>query len=289
MRAETSKKAFTLIELLVVIAILALLVAMLMPALSKAKQIAVRAQCMTNQRRLGQGAWTFAGAHGGRGPGAAARDYPSDSSVSWNTVLAVEQNIPAVGQGRTAYKTGSTTVTCPSMEPWPDDPYSWAYQWNPDAVGGSYSALAMTGPAITYGKLVDINNIMPLYSHSPYWPSSWTLKFYWLGAEIDRFVKPSYKFLAVETEYANSTFNIRRDNPPTYSVTLGGGGTYNMPPWSSNDFDYAGQFAFRHVRPSSRPLWQTQATANFLFVDMHVETMNPFGQIQKKDRQPISN
>jgi len=79
----SDRKAFTLIELLVVIAVIAVLMAILMPALNIAREQARGITCMANQRSLAQAYIMYADENDGSVCGGFARHDPVNGIPSW--------------------------------------------------------------------------------------------------------------------------------------------------------------------------------------------------------------
>jgi prepilin-type N-terminal cleavage/methylation domain-containing protein len=76
LRIPPTRRSFTLIELLVVVAIIALLIAVLLPALRRAKEQARGSYCMNNQRQLAIAALMFAEEHDNHLQMTASMDMP---------------------------------------------------------------------------------------------------------------------------------------------------------------------------------------------------------------------
>lgn len=81
---NTPHNGFTLIELLVVISIIAILVALLLPALSKAKYAANQTRCLTNVKQQTLAQISFAADTDGRFP-TAFRPSPDYVRAAWDT------------------------------------------------------------------------------------------------------------------------------------------------------------------------------------------------------------
>lgn len=90
-------RAFTLIELLVVIAIIAILAAMLLPALSSAKQRAWTTTCNSNLRQIGIGMRLFADDNGEQYPESGGDIYWGALDGATHLPSWMEQVYPNIG------------------------------------------------------------------------------------------------------------------------------------------------------------------------------------------------
>lgn len=81
--------AFTLVEMLLVVAIISILIALLLPAMNRAKEITQEAQCVTNMSQIARANHAFASDNNGRFPGNRHKPNGANANqhVTWRWIL----------------------------------------------------------------------------------------------------------------------------------------------------------------------------------------------------------
>lgn len=116
---STARQAFTLVELLVVIGIIAVLVGILLPALSRARLQAQTVQCQANLRSIGQALRIYASSHQDSMPFGDFLDpvntwNANSDTANWSVRVATALSKGKLGENFTNTTTSKGIFKCPS-------------------------------------------------------------------------------------------------------------------------------------------------------------------------------
>lgn len=151
-KCYASRRGFTLIELLVVIAIIAILAAMLLPALSKAKAKAKSITCLNNNKQIALAFTMYANDSSEFLPPLNTGTWPGVTTVWWFKVLDEGRYI-------TSSSTSNNVWRCPQVQDADIDPGMVAWFQSPCEGYGPLEGNSIAEGIIRYAKNADNSNL----------------------------------------------------------------------------------------------------------------------------------
>src|SRR5438105_2352097 len=105
---------FTLVELLVVIGIIALLISILLPALSKARESANISACLSNQRQVAMAVMAYTLDNRGYFPSSALGTHREDDWIFWQAAYRKRVGEGGIGPYLRLSESNYKVMVCPS-------------------------------------------------------------------------------------------------------------------------------------------------------------------------------